>query len=204
MTPAGASWQNEYARRPRVYKGTAGGEAIQFGASRDSQTAADTAALSGTVSTGAATFCFIEAVEKLGTSVSYGRLLHASRPRWGGWVVGWFWCVGVLWWGGRVGGRPGRPPRLRPPPPPPPPPGQAGPAAPPPPHPPTPAPPRSLQHMADTLHASVGSGGSPAMPQLPGLLGLLLGVGATGLGGRGQNPVLSSNVPFDLNRPLSL
>ena len=36
------------------------------------------------------------------------------------------------------------------------------------------------------------------------LLGLLLGVGATGLGGRGQNPVLSSNVPFDLNRPLSL
>ena len=178
MTPAGASWQNEYARRPRVYKGTAGGEAIQFGASRDSQTAADTAALSGTVSTGAATFCFIEAVEKLGTSVSYGRLLHASCPRWGGWVVGWFWCVGVLWW--------------------------AGPAAPPPPHPPTPAPPRSLQHMADTLHASVGSGGSPAMPQLPGLLGLLLGVGATGLGGRGQNPVLSSNVPFDLNRPLSL
>ena len=58
--------------------------------------------------------------------------------------------------------------------------------------------------MADTLHASVGTGGSPAMPQLPGLLGLLLGVGATGLGGRGQNPVLSSNVPFDLNRPLSL
>ena len=42
-------------------QGTAGGEAIQFGASRDRQTAADTAALSGNVSTGAATFAFIQA-----------------------------------------------------------------------------------------------------------------------------------------------
>jgi len=44
---------------PRCAQGTAGGEAIQFGASRDRQTAADTAALSGNVSTGAATFAFI-------------------------------------------------------------------------------------------------------------------------------------------------
>jgi hypothetical protein len=44
-----------------VWQGTAGGEAIQFGASRDRQTAADTAALSGNVSTGAATFAFIQA-----------------------------------------------------------------------------------------------------------------------------------------------
>ncbi len=46
---------------PRCAQGTAGGEAIQFGASRDRQTAADTAALSGNVSTGAATFAFIQA-----------------------------------------------------------------------------------------------------------------------------------------------
>ena len=41
-------------------QGTAGGEAIQFGAARDRQTAADTSALSGNVSTGAATFSFIQ------------------------------------------------------------------------------------------------------------------------------------------------
>lgn len=41
-------------------QGTAGGEAFQFGAARDSQTAADTNQLSGNVSTGAATFAFIQ------------------------------------------------------------------------------------------------------------------------------------------------
>jgi hypothetical protein len=41
-------------------QGTAGGEVIQFGASRDQQTAADTQKLSGYVATGAATFCFIQ------------------------------------------------------------------------------------------------------------------------------------------------
>lgn len=60
-----------------MYKGTAGGFAVQFGAARDSQVAADTAQLSGTVSTGAATFAFIQAIEKEGVAISYGRLLHA-------------------------------------------------------------------------------------------------------------------------------
>ena len=82
MTPRGAAWGAEYGGRgPRVKKGTAGGLAVQFGSSRDSQTSADTAALSGTVSTGAATWAFINAIEKLGTGVSYGRLLdemHAT------------------------------------------------------------------------------------------------------------------------------
>ena len=41
-------------------QGTNGGEVIQFGASRDKQTAADTSQLAG-VSTGAATFAFIQA-----------------------------------------------------------------------------------------------------------------------------------------------
>ena len=82
MTPRGASWAAEYGPRgPKVKKSTSGGLAIQFGSSRDSQTSADTAALSGTVSTGAATWAFINSIEKLGTGVSYGRLLdemHAT------------------------------------------------------------------------------------------------------------------------------
>ena len=43
-----------------VVQGTAGGEALQIGAARDKQTAADTAAMSGGASTGAATFAFIQ------------------------------------------------------------------------------------------------------------------------------------------------
>lgn len=56
-------------------QGTKGGEAIQFGAARDSQTAADTSALSGNVSTGAATFSFIQAIEQGGPYLTYGQLL---------------------------------------------------------------------------------------------------------------------------------
>ncbi len=43
-----------------LVQGTNGGEAFQFGAARDAQTAADTSQLSGNVSTGAATFSFIQ------------------------------------------------------------------------------------------------------------------------------------------------
>ena len=101
-------------------QGTQGGEAIQFGAARDSQTAADTAALSGHVSTGAATFSFIQAIERAGTNISYGRLLQVcgsslgrlgvtgsadvgraavmhwvwQRP-WGHW---WDYRAGAWWW----------------------------------------------------------------------------------------------------------
>ena len=69
----------EYKKRPKRYKGTRGGEAIQFGAARDNQTAADTAQLSGHVSTGACTFAFIQAIERAGTHISYGELLRV-RP----------------------------------------------------------------------------------------------------------------------------
>lgn len=62
-------------RRPTYYKGTNGGEVIQFGASRDKQTAADTSQLSGGVSTGAATYAFINAIETWGANISYGALL---------------------------------------------------------------------------------------------------------------------------------
>ena len=52
-------------------QGTQGGQAIQFGASRDSETAADTAMLSGGgYSTGAATFLFIQ-VPCLGVALAH-------------------------------------------------------------------------------------------------------------------------------------
>ena len=73
-------------------QGTQGGEAIQFGAARDSQTAADTAQLSGHVSTGAATFAFIQAVERAGTNISYGRLLQACFRR----LNTQYRCLGML------------------------------------------------------------------------------------------------------------
>eukprot|EP00891_Asterochloris_glomerata_P006541 jgi/Astpho2/6541/gw1.00099.4.1_t len=63
----------------RAYKGTHGGLAIQFSACTDEQTAADTNQLSGNVSTGAATFSFIQAVEQFGIHICYGDLLHSMH-----------------------------------------------------------------------------------------------------------------------------
>lgn len=61
----------------RQYKGTSGGLAVQFGACKDSQTAADTSSLSGdNTSTGAATFLFIQAVEHL--SKQHATLTYAA------------------------------------------------------------------------------------------------------------------------------
>jgi hypothetical protein len=53
---------------------------VQIGACSDDQTAADTAALSQTAYTGAATYTFIDSVEKFGTQQSYGiLLLHMTQ-----------------------------------------------------------------------------------------------------------------------------
>lgn len=84
-----AHWVSEYMHPALAQrKGTAGGFCVQFGAARDSQTAADTSALSGNVSTGAATYAFIQAIESRGTQLSYGDLLmqmastlHAATGR---------------------------------------------------------------------------------------------------------------------------
>lgn len=58
--------------KSRVVKGTSGGTAFQLGACKDSQTAADTAAMSGgTAYTGAATFSFLQAIETNGTNQTY-------------------------------------------------------------------------------------------------------------------------------------
>ncbi|KAL6778253.1 hypothetical protein ACKKBG_A17500 [Auxenochlorella protothecoides x Auxenochlorella symbiontica] len=70
-------WRSEYQWQPRAHKGTAGGFAVQIGASTDSQTAADTTQLSGYTSTGAATYAFIQAIEQRGTTMTYGELLVA-------------------------------------------------------------------------------------------------------------------------------
>jgi hypothetical protein len=48
---------------------------VQIGACSDDQTAADTAALSQTAYTGAATYTFIDSIEKYGTQQTYGNLL---------------------------------------------------------------------------------------------------------------------------------
>lgn len=70
------TWKSEYLPgRMRTHKGTAGGLAIQIAAAGDKETAADTSALSGGTSTGAATFSFIQAVEKHGPALTYGVLL---------------------------------------------------------------------------------------------------------------------------------
>jgi hypothetical protein len=53
-----------YWKGKRRHKGTAGGIALQFGACLDAQVAQDTAKLSGSAYTGAATYSFIEAIER--------------------------------------------------------------------------------------------------------------------------------------------
>eukprot|EP00878_Enallax_costatus_P028864 GHUV01031216.1.p1 GENE.GHUV01031216.1~~GHUV01031216.1.p1 ORF type:complete len:146 (+),score=39.72 GHUV01031216.1:1438-1875(+) len=62
--------------KSRQIKGTSGGTAFQIGACKDSQTAADTNGLSGSAYTGAATYSFIEAVEKYGAQQTYASLLQ--------------------------------------------------------------------------------------------------------------------------------
>ncbi|XP_059633798.1 metacaspase-1-like [Cornus florida] len=66
--------------RPRsgVWKGTSGGEAISFSGCDDDQTSADTSALSKITSTGAMTFCFIQAIER-GQGTTYGSVLNSMR-----------------------------------------------------------------------------------------------------------------------------
>ncbi|XP_065859091.1 metacaspase-1-like [Euphorbia lathyris] len=66
--------------RPRsgMWKGTNGGEAVSFSGCDDNQTSADTSALSKITSTGAMTFCFIQAIER-GHGTTYGSILNSMR-----------------------------------------------------------------------------------------------------------------------------
>lgn len=70
-------WEDHFSRSG-VWKGTSGGEAISFSGCDDNQTSADTSALSNVTSTGAMTFCFIQAIER-GNAATYGAILNAMR-----------------------------------------------------------------------------------------------------------------------------
>lgn len=66
--------------RPRsgIWKGTNGGDVISLSGCDDNQTSADTSALSKITSTGAMTFCFIQAIER-GHGTTYGSILNSMR-----------------------------------------------------------------------------------------------------------------------------
>ena len=70
-------WVAQYANSSiAASKSTSGGFAVQFSASQDHEYAADTSSLSGQgVATGAATFSFIQALERRGLNISYGQLV---------------------------------------------------------------------------------------------------------------------------------
>ncbi|KAI8474792.1 MAG: type I metacaspase [Monoraphidium minutum] len=63
-----------YWEQSRMY-GTAGGTAFQLGACSDGQTAADTSAMSKQAYTGAATYSFIDSIERYGVDQTYANLL---------------------------------------------------------------------------------------------------------------------------------
>lgn len=70
-------WEDHRPRSGR-WKGTSGGEVFSFSGCDDNQTSADTSALSKVTSTGAMTYCFIQAVEQ-GQANTYGSMLNAMR-----------------------------------------------------------------------------------------------------------------------------
>ncbi|KAG7028729.1 Metacaspase-1, partial [Cucurbita argyrosperma subsp. argyrosperma] len=78
MSRSGQYKWEDHRPRSGVWKGTSGGEVISFSGCDDNQTSADTSALSKITSTGAMTFCFIQAIE-LGHGATYGSILNSMR-----------------------------------------------------------------------------------------------------------------------------
>ncbi|XP_059446131.1 metacaspase-1-like [Corylus avellana] len=78
MNRAGQYVWEDHRPRSGVWKGTNGGEAISFSGCDDDQTSADTSALSKITSTGAMTYCFIQAIER-GHASTYGSMLNSMR-----------------------------------------------------------------------------------------------------------------------------
>ncbi|KAF6135481.1 hypothetical protein GIB67_015334 [Kingdonia uniflora] len=78
MSRSGQYVWEDHRPRSGVWKGTNGGEAISFSGCDDDQTSADTSALSKITSTGAMTYCFIQAFER-GHGATYGSILNSMR-----------------------------------------------------------------------------------------------------------------------------
>ncbi|KMZ57843.1 Metacaspase 9 [Zostera marina] len=78
MNRSGQYVWEDHRPRSGVWKGTSGGEVISFSGCDDDQTSADTSALSKITSTGAMTFCFIQAIER-GQAATYGSMLTSMR-----------------------------------------------------------------------------------------------------------------------------
>ncbi|XVF22871.1 hypothetical protein REPUB_Repub12eG0208600 [Reevesia pubescens] len=78
MNRAGQYVWEDHRPASGLWKGTSGGEVISFSGCDDHQTSADTSALSKITSTGAMTFCFIQAIER-GHGATYGSILTAMR-----------------------------------------------------------------------------------------------------------------------------
>ncbi|KAK4267994.1 hypothetical protein QN277_024703 [Acacia crassicarpa] len=78
MNRSGQYVWEDHRPRSGVWKGSNGGEVISFSGCDDHQTSADTSALSKITSTGAMTFCFIQALER-GHGATYGSILNSMR-----------------------------------------------------------------------------------------------------------------------------
>lgn len=78
MNRSGQYIWEDHRPRSGVWKGSNGGEVISISGCDDDQTSADTAALSQITSTGAMTYCFIQAIER-GQASTYGNLLNSMR-----------------------------------------------------------------------------------------------------------------------------
>ncbi|URD90191.1 Caspase domain [Musa troglodytarum] len=78
MNRSGQYVWEDHRPQSGVWKGTSGGEAISFSGCDDNETSADTSALSRITSTGAMTFCFIQALER-GNGATYGSILNSMR-----------------------------------------------------------------------------------------------------------------------------
>lgn len=78
MSRSGQYVWEDHRPRSGMWKGSNGGEVISISGCDDDQTSADTSALSKITSTGAMTFCFIEAIEH-GNASTYGSLLSSMR-----------------------------------------------------------------------------------------------------------------------------
>ncbi|CAI0446005.1 unnamed protein product [Linum tenue] len=78
MNRSGQYVWEDHRPRSGLWTGTNGGEAISFSGCDDDQTSADTSALSKITSTGAMTFCFIQAIER-SQGTTYGSILSSMR-----------------------------------------------------------------------------------------------------------------------------